>query len=185
MCHLQEMANFLWGARSITLTDSANNTIFSAQFSDELKKPSPAWPDGFAKIGLDTIQWPIVDKPAKFSSLVELQFAGDPHSRADAVIAASILPQPVITASSSASVASNGSVTPNTQHLTFTGSGPGAIVPAPGYDAVSVLRVTKLEIDSQAFTGRLGREVQLAWGLDIGFIKGTPGSLDNPAEYKC
>lgn len=185
---VQEMAAFEWTSDSVTAKDLSGNVFFHASLAAaEQTQPLPVWLNMYVRNGFHTLQWPIKDASITIGDLlsVGVRVAKTPEiaaeAAAEAKVAASLL-HGTLAGATGAAVVSEGVdgpsnlavLVPNRQTLSF-----------PNYESLVLAKATAVWFDSFKFTGRENMTVALAEPADIGYLKGVPGQLNDPALFTC
>jgi hypothetical protein len=190
---LQELAKFEWTSTSVAVKDPASGkTFFSANLTAaDQARETPAWFPAFVKYGYNTLQWPIKDARITVSNVLSLDVGVLPsaedaaEAEAEAAVAAKLLAgthaasaADVNAAAAAAAVAASNSsgaaLVPNRQMLRF-----------PKYESLVLTKAVDISFDSFVFTGRQDSTVGIVESRDVGFVKGSPGQLDDPKPFTC
>jgi hypothetical protein len=137
--------------------------------------------------GFNTLQWPIKDARINVANVLDLDLRVQPSAEdtadAAAEAAAAAATKSLLAATSVASAADVtaaaatsdvAALVPNRQMLRF-----------PMYTNLVLTKAVKITFDSFVFTGRQNDTVALVDTRDVGFVRGSPGQLDNPKSFTC
>jgi hypothetical protein len=194
---LQELAKFEWTSTSVAVKDpSTGKTFFSANLTAAASgRELPAWFPAFVKGGFNTLQWPIKDARINVANVLDLDLRVEPSAEDTAEAAAEAAEAAAEAAEAAAeaesllaatTVASAADVTaaaaasnvtalvPNRQMLRF-----------PVYSSLVLTKAVDVTFDSFVFTGWQNETVALVDSKDVGFVRGSPGQLDNPKSFTC
>jgi hypothetical protein len=186
---LQELAEFKWTSTSVAVKDpSTGKTFFSASLTAAAAagRELPTWFPTFVQRGFSTLQWPIKDARINVANVLDLDLRVQPSTEdtadaaaeaADAATESLLAATSVASAADVTAAAATSDVTalvPNRQMLRF-----------PVYTNLVLTKALDVTFDSFVFTGRQTETVALVDTKDVGFVRGSPGQLDNPKSFTC
>lgn len=138
----------------------------------------PGWTTSFVHNGFSTLQWPITSDSGHAAGLANVVSSGLANvlGGRPAEAALNMLQAADAAVSTALSATSATALVANQQVLRF-----------PKYDAVVAANATELWLNVTEFTGRPGAlaSLLLVNSRDVGFVKGSPGQLDNPKSFYC
>jgi hypothetical protein len=192
---LQELAKFEWTSTSVAVRDlSSGKVFFSANLTAAAQgREQPAWFPGFVQRGFNTLQWPIKDARINVANVLDLNLRVETSAEdtaeaaAEAAAAAAAAATESLLAATSVASAADVTAAAAASHVSMA----AALVPNrqmlrfPVYDSLVLARAADVRIDSFVFTGRQNETVAMYDSKDVGFVRGSPGQLDNPKGFTC